>query len=367
MKTTKKVLFICKKRIDSYGISFGLVNSAKFIANQFDKANENKKGYDNNHHGAPAFASSRCDVECKVVMVVDANGIDKEIALYKPTHVVIHALWVTPHKLEELVKKWNKVYWIIRVHSKIPFLANEGIAFNWLCKYKEIMRVYSNLIVSGNNEPFNDDLEETMGLNTVYLPNIYCPDIYDDEAPIKSIWKREDVIDIGCFGALRPMKNHMNQAVAAVKFAKKIGKIVNFHVNADRIEQNGEQVIKNLRSYFGCIPDHQLVEHAWMSHKDFIGLVKQMDMGMQVSFSESFNIVSADFVWNDIPMVMGKDIDWSPAIFAADPNSTDDMVCKMKWAWYGRWGLQRLSKNALERYNEDAFRIWKKFICSTEA
>lgn len=364
MRKTKRVLFVCKKRIDSYGISFGLLNSASFIANKFDE--EKARGYDNAHHGQIDLAPSpRCDVECSVVMVTDANSIDREVALFKPTHVIIHALWVTPHKLEELVKKWKSVLWVIRIHSKIPFLANEGIAFNWLCKYNEIMRCNENVTVSGNSKPFNDDLEDTMGLRTIYLPNIYCPALYDEESSIKSIVKSKDTIEIGCFGALRPMKNHMNQAVAAVKFANKIGKNVNFHVNADRIEQNGEQVIKNLRSYFGCIDGHALVEHPWMSHQDFIEVVKQMDIGMQVSFSESFNIVSADFVWNNIPMVMGEDIDWAPAIFSADPNSTDDMVCKLKWAWYGRWGLQKLSKNSLDKYNNEAFRIWKKYICST--
>lgn len=349
MKDVKKILFICKKRIDSYGISFGLLNSASFIANKFD------------------LDDCSCDVETKVISVVDANAIDREVSLYKPTHVVIHALWITPAKLEELVRKWKSVHWIIRIHSKIPFLANEGIAFNWICHYKDIMAVRNNLVISGNSRSLNDDLRETLNVNSVYLPNIYCPEDY--VMPVKEPKEKgllSESIDIGCFGALRPMKNHMNQAVAAVKFAERMGKFVNFHINGDRIEQRGDEVLKNMRAFFGCLFGHRLIAHPWMEHKDFIGLVKTMDIGMQVSFSESFNIVSADFAWNDVPMVMGKDIDWAPCIFAADPNDTDDMVRKLKTAWYGRFiGLHNLSKHSLKKYNSKAYDIWADYICST--
>lgn len=340
----KRILFICKKRIDSYGVSFGLLNSANFIANKFKRE------------------SCACDVSTKVVTVVDANAINREVWLYRPSHVVIHALWVTPHKIEELTRKWPDVMWIVRIHSKVPFLANEGIAFKWLCQYKDIANHRKNFVVSGNSKALNDDLTSTMELNTIYLPNIYCPDNYDNS---DIIFHDSPYINIGCFGALRPMKNHMNQAVAAVKFANSLGGFVNFHINSERTEQNGEQVLKNLDSYFGCIFGHKLTCHRWMDHEKFVRLVKTMDMGMQVSFSESFNIVSADFAWNNVPMVMGKDIDWAPCIFAADPNNTDDIVRKMKTAWYGRYvGLHHLSKWSLRRYNNKAFRIWEDYICN---
>jgi len=46
-----------------------------------------------------------------------------------------------------------------------------------------------------------------------------------------------------------------------------------------------------------------------MDHSDFISIVKSMDIGMQVSLSESFNIVAADFVSNGIPLVGSPDIE----------------------------------------------------------
>ena len=84
-----RALFICKHRTDSYSStydysygSFGLMNSAIFIVNYLTSIH----------------------VQSKLSVVVDANSIDREVSLYSPTHVIIEALYVTPTKMEELLK-----------------------------------------------------------------------------------------------------------------------------------------------------------------------------------------------------------------------------------------------------------------------
>jgi hypothetical protein len=76
-----RVLFVCKQRIDSYGTPIGLINSATFAARTLK----------NN------------GIEARVVSVVDNSFIDREVHAYKPTHVIIEALWVTPIKFYELL------------------------------------------------------------------------------------------------------------------------------------------------------------------------------------------------------------------------------------------------------------------------
>jgi hypothetical protein len=71
-------------------------------------------------------------VDSTIIEVIDNNGIDREVTKYKPTHVIIEALWVIPSKFEILTKLHPNVKWIIRLHSEIPFLANEGIAMEWM-------------------------------------------------------------------------------------------------------------------------------------------------------------------------------------------------------------------------------------------
>jgi hypothetical protein len=343
------ILFICKKRREyenEYGtrtaeakphLTFGLHNSAQFVVN-----------FLNSHN-----------VNAEVVTAVDANDIDRLVTFYDPKVVIIEAIWVMPAKFTELftIPRHQKRKWVIRLHSRIGFIANEGIAFPWLKEYAKI----PNLIVAPNTDEFTRDLAELFGQETVYLPNIYFTDDPEAEHHPRRRQHRT-TIDVACFGAVRPMKNHLNQVVAAVKFAERHGMLLKFHINSTRCEQSGENVLKNIRAFFEVMPEHQLIEHEWLVHHDFVDLVKTMDLGMQVSFTETYNIVAADFVFNNIPIIGSSQITWLPKIFQADPNSTDDITNALERVWFGSIvGLQKMSKYSLMRDNAKAKRHWLDF------
>jgi hypothetical protein len=219
-----------------------------------------------------------------------------------------------------------------------------------------------NTSVNPNTEEFARDLAKIFNMQTTYLPNIYYTDQMEDEPKPRKKQQRA-TINIGCFGAVRPMKNHLNQAVGAVKFAENNGLMLRFHINSSRVEQQGGNVLKNLRAFFAALPDHQLVEHEWLCHLDFCELVRQMDMGMQVSFTETYNIVAADFVSNDIPMVGSSQITWLPKMFQADPNSTTEITETLDRAWWGAVvGLHKFSKYCLMKNTTEAEHIWLNYI-----
>ena len=296
---TQRVLFLCKKRSTDYHVSTGLLNSSQFIANYLmDKG-----------------------IDSKVVDCIDANSIDREVFLYKPTHVIISAIWVTPAKLEELIHKYRNIQWQVRIHSKIPFIANEGIAFEWILDYVKIDKWKENLTISGNSPEFCRALSATLDMDELYLPNIYRPTYKPDMANKKN----DGVIDIGCFGAIRPLKNQLMQAMAAIAFGNVIDKPIRFHINVDRTEQAGEQVLKNIRALFRG-SKHTLVEHPWMKHIEFLALVSSMDIGMQCSITETFNIVCADFVHMRVPIVVSKEIQWMDANHSVDPMDIDAII-----------------------------------------
>ena len=78
-----KILFLLKRREDynqslhsHLGLSTGLFNSASFMDDML-----NDEG-----------------VESYLEVVTDNNCIDKQVSKYRPTHVIIEALWVTPAK-----------------------------------------------------------------------------------------------------------------------------------------------------------------------------------------------------------------------------------------------------------------------------
>jgi len=329
----KRVLFICKKRNDTYGPSFGLINSCKFICNALEK------------HG----------IVCSVETVIDNNCIDKAVRNFKPDHVFIEALWVVPAKFEVLLKIYKNIQWYVRVHSKIPFIANEGMAIEWLRGYHEVSEKYSNLHLSANNVDIVDTFKHVYGIPVSYHPNIYCPPDYGYEPITKFNTK---ILDVGCFGAVRPMKNQLIQAMAAMAFGNEIQKKVRFHVNCDRIEQHGDPVMKNLESTFANTR-HELVKHPWLNHEDFIKTVRKMDIGMQVSFSETFNIVAADFVWNNVPVIGSPEISWLSHLYKAEPTDFHQILNRLSMAYYGgKANIQSVNKSKLDSYNKEALKVW---------
>ena len=338
MKTEKKVLFILKKRQSSHtgyaSVSSGLLNSARFVSDML-----NKNG-----------------IESNLVEVQDNNGIDREVSNYRPTHVIIEALWVVPSKFEVLTKLHPNVQWIIRLHSDISFLANEGIAIEWIYEYLK----YDNVKISSNDWETNFNFELLTNKQFVYLPNYYPVGFFNTNKP-KPITKK--VLNVGCFGAIRPLKNQLIQAVAAIDYADTYGKKLNFHINTQRIEGKGEPVLKNLRELFKNNPRHKLIEHGWLKHNEFIDLVQRMDIGLQVSFSETFNIVSADFVNNNIPVVTSNEVDWVNPVYYANPSKVESIVSRMKRALFSSmFKLNFLNKLSLWFYSLKSEKIWTKYF-----
>lgn len=340
MQHNISTLFICKSRhtvttqptYSNGDMSSGLFNSAVNVVSML------------NDEGIPS----------QLVTVGDNNDIDREVTKHKPTHVFIEALWVVPDKFEVLRRLHPTVTWIVRIHSETPFLANEGMAFEWLFRLIKIPNVF---IAFNSNYTYHEFLKMiTKGHDHVLcLPNYY----EGSKTSLTNINTKPDVLDIGCFGAIRPMKNQLIQAVAAISFANKQKKKLRFHVNGTRVEQKGDSVLKNIRSLFANYDQHELVEYHWMPHDKFVDVISSMDICMQVSLSETFNIVTADAVINDVPVVVSNEIDWICSVFQAKPTLAKSIVFRL-WVTYilGGFGLHAINKWKLRQYNKQAKREW---------
>jgi hypothetical protein len=350
----RETLYVDEKEGDgnySYGVLHsGLYNSAKFMNDMLLD-----QGY-----------------QSEIIHVFDNSFIDREVTRFRPNIVVIEAFWVVPEKFDVLVKLHPKVKFIIRNHSKTPFLANEGIAFDWIMRYSNTPNVY----VSSNSLDTNEEVIELLhsmhgdwsyedaAARCPFLPNYY-PVEFNTKLHEERI-KTPGVINIGCFGAIRPLKNQMIQAIAAIAFAERHSLKLRFHINGNRIEGNGNQVLKNLRNLFSHL-EHELVENAWMPHDKFMTLVASMDMGMQVSYTETFNIVAADMIAQGVPVVVSKEIDWVDPQFYADPNSCDDIVRVMDHIFecaqtQDSFKMLKSTFDNIHYYDEKTIYHWKTMI-----
>ena len=346
-----KVLFILKRREDfnaqthsHVGLSTGLYNSASFVCDMLQASG----------------------TESKLSVVIDNNCIDREVTAYKPTHVIIEALWVVPEKFSVLCKLHPDVTWVIRVHSEMPFMAGEGMAMDWLGDYSG----FPNIVI-GINAPRmlreirmylqhrNSWTDAQAQHRVFYLPNYYPQDYVQ-----KPLDRSRNVVDIGCFGAVRPLKNHLLQAFGALEFAEKIGKRLRFHINSGRIEMNGGPVQHNLQGLFEQLSHqgHQLINHTWCPRADFLKVCASMDIGLQVSFSETFNIVGADMISQGVPLVGSSEIPWSIRWFNANPVDSTDICNKLIRAWHHPQINIRMSQYSLTHYTSETQRIWHKYF-----
>jgi hypothetical protein len=340
----KKVLFLVKNRNSDggpYSPPFGLLYSAKFVAALLRK---------HNYHA-------------KVAHVLDGNSIDKIVTSFDPDVVIIEALWVTPEKIRELLdlKRHEHRKWVVRLHSKPAFLSLEGMAMSWLCEMTSIAMENSKFYIAVNNDQAEKELDSVLLGNINLLPNYYA--FSGIEHDPQRNWSE---LHVGCFGALRPLKNTLEQALAAIIYANETGRALRFHVNSTRVEQHAEPVLNNLRSLFGRAKKHKLVEVPWTSHREFLRVVSKMNLGLQVSFSESFNIVSADFASIGVPIVVSEEISWMPEDFMADTTDAFDIVETMKHvekmsSWVARLKMRR----SLIKYNRISERAWLKFLRRT--
>lgn len=356
-----KILFLLKYRTNYSEIvdstdpattyySSGLLNSARFVNDMLRAQN----------------------IESNIVQIQDNNDIDREVSKYRPTHVIIEAMWVVPEKFAILTELHPTVKWIIRTHSDIPFLSNEGIAVDWLRRYIEYPGVY----IGANSQESLRDIRSLLHHSehkiaeyyhmpdlVIYLPNYY-PLLY---RPASKLEHNSNELNIACFGAIRPLKNNLMQAIAAVEFAKKKDKKLNFHINGSRQEQGGVENIKNIRALFADT-DNTLVEHPWMSHAELLTVLATMDASMSVSFTETFNIVSADSVSVGCPIVVSNEIFWASSLAMADPNNREEIIKtldRVTSKYTGRI-INYFNYNRLEEYNKQSIVAWRESLLNIE-
>jgi len=343
-----RILFILKRREDydakkhsAIGLSTGLYNSASFMDDML---------IDGNYRSA-------------LVVVQDNNCIDREVTRCKPTHVIIEALWVVPPKFDVLQKLHPNVKWIVRLHSELPFLAGEGIAMDWIADYLS----YKNVYIGINAPRMMREVE--VYASAIYGEKIkekliYMPNFYPQQYKKKKLDTSKEHIDISCFGAIRPLKNHMNQAIAAIEFADSIGKKLRFHVNAGRIEMQGGPVLSNLKATFQQLygSGHEMINHQWTPRAEFLELCAKMDIGLQCSFSETFNIVGADLISQGVPLVGSSEIPWSTSLFNAQPTHTEDIYKALHRTYRYPSINVFLNQRNLKKYTDNTRKIWFNYF-----
>lgn len=275
------------------------------------------------------------------------------------THCLVEAMWLTTAELRSLVTQFPSVHFIIRSHSQVGFLQVESGALLLLREQLMLQEQVMNFTFSSNTRKLAAFIEQVYSHRCLVLPNLY-------ESDRPSIRRHEAhnhrLLRIGSFGALRVLKNHTTALAAAMEIAVQRHSDLEFHVNSNR-EEHGKGILQSMRNMALGVPWLKLVEVPWTDWSAFRHTVRHMDLCLQPSFTETFNLVTADAAAENVPSVVSTAIEWVPNYWKADADSVADVA---------RTGSQLLSYTsagedgqlALYEHGQAAIRTWMTWLAS---
>jgi len=269
------------------------------------------------------------------------------------THVVISAPWLSVHDLRSLLRNFSDIKFVVLSHSNVGFLQADPGGVRLLRQYHKLSKEFPNFRVGGNSKKFVDWMRKAYGDDVVLLPNLY-----PTGNPLCKTWDGTAPLKIGAFGATRPEKNFMTAAAAAVAIQATLNVPVELHMSCGG---EGERGLVAPAIDQMCEGNIAVIRHKWCFWDQFIQLISSMDLLIQVSYTESFNMVTADGISVGVPSVVSPAIYWAPKSWKAEPDDALDVA---------ETGIRLLLDpqerekgiEYLRAHNENSIEYWEKFL-----
>jgi hypothetical protein len=217
-----------------------------------------------------------------------------------------------------------------------------------------------NFIVAANSQSGARGMQDAWECPSTYLPNLY----FLDPAVIRMNRPKwtGGTLRIGAFGALRPLKNPTGSAFAALAIASNLGADLEFHINTGRNDGGwADRLLKSVEAIFADLPSAKLVKHPWDPWANFRRLVRHMHLLLQPSFTESFNVVSADGVAEGVASVVSNVIDWAPDWWKCTPDDTNN-IARVGRALLSDSHTGQDGVTALTLHNTNGVAQWKAWL-----
>jgi glycosyltransferase involved in cell wall biosynthesis len=276
----------------------------------------------------------------------------------RPTHVVVAAPWLPTLDLQAfLIFRYPDIQFAVVCHSNVGFLSADPTAITNFREELNLEQGSLNFSCAGNSKRFVRFIQSSYERPCIWLPNLYYLEAGGGSQRRK--WSG-GTIKIGSFGAVRPLKNNLSAAAAALEIAEKLHTDVNFHISVGRVE-GGYTVVRAIEAMLNGSPRVTLVKDQWYQWPQFRSLIRSMNLLIQPSFSETFNMVTADGAAESIPSVVSDAIDWAPDDWKAEVDSPDSIA---------RIGRRLLSDEfagmegfaALQRHDAAGLIAWKQWL-----
>lgn len=275
-----------------------------------------------------------------------------------PSHVIICAPWIPVLDLQAfLVFRFPHIKFAVLCHSNVGFLQNDPQAIKNFREDLDLEQGAMNFNAGGNSHRLCDWVELSYGRPCTYLPNLY---FMESTRPVHRRPWSGGLLKIGAFGAVRALKNHLSSAAAALQLANDLNVEVELHMNVSRVE-SGATVVRAVENMLDGVPNIKLVKGEWLQWPRFRALVKSMHILMQPSFTETFNMVTADGAAESVPSVVSDAIEWAPDYWKAEVDNPLDIARVAKQILTdSRAGLDGF--DALAEHDKNGLVAWKSWV-----
>ena len=274
------------------------------------------------------------------------------------SHVVIAAPWIDTPAISRLVSAHLDVNWAVTSHSNVAFLHVDPNATRLMVEGVGLAQQWGNFRIAGNSNRFCTWMRRTYGANCAYLPNLYAVHHTADHEK-RPQWKG-GILRIGSFGAARILKNHASSAAAAAEISRRLGTDVEFWLNSGRHEGILSQS-DTIRHIIEAAPHCTLKTFGWASWPEFRDQVRTMNILLQPSFTETFNMVSADGACQGIPSVVSDAIEWAPDHWKAAADDAVDIANKAIALLYDPYAGAE-GKEALHQFVNVGKQAWLDYL-----
>jgi hypothetical protein len=272
------------------------------------------------------------------------------------THMVIEAPFVSLTNMTRLVNSNSNVEFTCRTHSQIAFLQVEAGAIQLIRDYIRLQAGSLNFKVSVNSDRLGTFLNQVYNADVLYIPNLYYTDITQQR-----VWHAPSkLLKIGSYGAVRLMKNHITAAAAALMIAVEHKKDLQFYLSVNRVE-NGTGVIQSIVNMFNSVPYANLIQTPWTDWPDFRNIIANLDLHMQLSMSETFNITTADAACAGIPTCSSEALDWVPQSWVCDIDNASE-VAQKGWHLLNDQQAGKRGLASLQDFNKMSLSKWLQWL-----
>jgi hypothetical protein len=323
--------FAANRNISHIGLGVAAINTAKVLRREGMKAD--------------------------VWPILSASDLRQRLQAAPAQEVIISAPWVPTLEMHSLSSSFPETQFTVNCHSNVGFLQADRNGIRLVRELMELEMATANVHLAGNSRRFCDWIRCAFGAPCVYLPNLY----YIESDPVARQPFSTGTLRIGIFGATRPLKNLMSAAGAALEISRGLRVPLELWLSAGRSEGGGDGILAAVKEMIGGLPNVTLHLNGWQTWPSFRKTVGHMHLLLQPSYTESFNMVTADGVAEGVPSVVSNAIDWAPGDWKANVDDVLDIARVGRRLLFDPRAAQD-GMCALKSYVADGLQSYKQFF-----